>query len=245
MTDWLYVRPVHDCTYVQSVRQVLTVRPSSTMARMTRAPHTVPESAPPVGAAPDRRERILDAAERAFAQEGYSGTTMRQIAAAAEVKLSLLSYHFPSKLALYTAVFERRQHVNEQRQQLLEAIEDLTAPDALDRIVAAFMDPVAALGEDRSWYRRLVLREAADPSSMQRPIIREMFDPMARRFIAALRTARPGRPPGWYEWCYLFAVGALTQSAFGERVAHLADEPPVTPNTDLLRAFVTAAWRDG
>src|SRR5918999_3481474 len=135
----------------------------------------------------ERRERILDAAERVFAESGYHGTTLRQIARAADVKLSLVGYQFESKLALYTAVFQRRQHVNEERVRRLDAIEDLTAPDALDKIVSAFMDPVVALSEQGAWYRRLVLREAADPSSMERRVVHELFDPMARRFVDALR----------------------------------------------------------
>jgi AcrR family transcriptional regulator len=192
-----------------------------------------------------RRERILDAAERVFAESGYHGTTLRQIAAAADVKLSLIGYHFESKLALYTAVFARRQHVNEERLRMLRSIEDLDAPDALDRIVSAFLDPVVALAEEGTAYRRLVLREAADPSSMQRPVIRDLFDPMAREFIAALRRALPGKPPGFYEWSYLFAVGALTQSAFDDRIGNLAVGPPPASNVDLLRSFITAAWRHG
>lgn len=201
----------------------------------------MPSAAP----ATDRRVRILDAAERIFAEHGYDGATLRQVASAAGVQLSLLGYHFPSKLALYSAVFERRQYVNEQRLERLEALGDPRAPDALDRLVAAFMDPVMALREQGTWYRRLVLREAADPSSRQRPIIRELFDPMARRFIAALREVRPGRPEGWYEWSYLFAVGALTQSASDDRLANLTEHPPTAPNDELLRGFVTAAWRHG
>jgi AcrR family transcriptional regulator len=193
----------------------------------------------------DRRNRILDAAERVFAEDGYHGTTLRTIARHADVKLSLVGYHFESKLALYVAVFERRQHVNEERLQLLDAIEDLTAPDAMDRIVAAFIDPVVALREEGNWYRRLVLRESADPSSQGRPVVHELFDPMARRFIDAIRVARPGKPAGFYEWTYLFAVGALTQSVFDDRLARLTTEPPPESNVEFLRAFITAAWRHG
>ncbi len=46
------------------------------------------------------RERILDAAERLFASRGgEDGVSMRDLAAA-EVKLSLPSYHFGGKPAL-------------------------------------------------------------------------------------------------------------------------------------------------
>lgn len=195
---------------------------------------------------PDRRNRILDAAERVFAQEGYHGTTLREIAKAAEVKLSLIGYHFESKLALYSAIFLRRQHVNEERLRLLEAITDLDGPDALERIVNAFVDPVIAMEEEGGgWYRRLVLREAADPSSQARAVIGHLFDPMARRFIEALKCALPGKPTGFYEWCYLFAVGALTQSAFDDRIASLGGMPGAAEKNDLLKSFITAALRHG
>jgi AcrR family transcriptional regulator len=202
-------------------------------------------SADPMADTPvlDRRNRILDAAEQVFAEDGYHGTTLRTIARRADVKLSLVGYHFESKLALYVAIFERRQHVNDERLRMLDDIEDLTAPDAMDRIAAAFMDPVVALDGEGTWYRRLVLRETADPSSQARPVVHELFDPMARRFIDAIRVARPGKPAGFYEWTYLFAVGALTQSVFDDRLARLSAEPSASSNVDFLRAFITAGWR--
>ncbi|MDT7607720.1 MAG: hypothetical protein QOG96_2223 [Pseudonocardiales bacterium] len=194
---------------------------------------------------PDRRNRILDAAERVFAEEGYHGTTLREIAKVADVKLSLIGYHFESKLALYTAVFVRRQHVNEERLRRLEAIENLDAPDALEQIVSAFMDPVVSLQGDGSWYRRLVLREAADPSNPERGVMGALFDPMARKFIEALKCALPGKAPGSDEWRYLFAVGALTQSAFDDRIASLGGVAGAAEKNDLLRSFITAALRYG
>jgi AcrR family transcriptional regulator len=196
-------------------------------------------------AGPDRRNRILDAAERVFALEGYHGTTLREIARAADVKLSLIGYHFESKLVLYSAIFQRRQHVNEERLRRLEAIESLDAPDALEQIVSAFMDPVVELKEDGAWYRRLVLREAADPSRYERGVMGALFDPMARKFIEALKCALPGKPPGFYEWSYLFAVGAFTQSAFDDRIASLGGEPGAPEKNDILRSFITAALRYG
>lgn len=193
----------------------------------------------------DRRSRILDAAERVFAEEGYHGATLREVAKAAGVKLSLISYHFESKLALYTAIFARRQHVNEERIRRLEAIENLDAPDALEQIVSAFLDPVASLPEDGAMYRRLVFREAADPSCPERGVMGTLFDPMARKFIETLKCALPGKPSGFHEWCYLFAVGALTQSAFDDRIANLGGVPGAAEKNDLLRSFITAALRHG
>ena len=53
------------------------------------------------------RERILEAAEAAFARRGLSGTRVREIAAAAQVTAAALYTYFPSKSGLYKAVLER------------------------------------------------------------------------------------------------------------------------------------------
>lgn len=51
-----------------------------------------------------RREQILDAATRCFAQQGYAATTTRSVAAAAGVSEALLFKHFPTKAALYAEI---------------------------------------------------------------------------------------------------------------------------------------------
>jgi AcrR family transcriptional regulator len=201
----------------------------------------------PVASDGGRRAAILRAAEKVFAQEGYHGTTMRQIALEAGVKLSLVVYHFTSKLGLYVALFEDRQYVNQARLDQLAAIPDLHADGALEQIVRAFADPVLALHDDPDdiWFARLVLREAADPSSQQRPVMGELFDPMAREFIKALREALPGKPEGFHHWAYLFSVGALTQSAMDDRVRNLTGKVHTEQKHDILRSFIIAALRNG
>jgi len=192
----------------------------------------------------DRREKILWAAEFQFALNGYHGTTLRGIAEEADVKLSLLMYHFKAKLDLYREIFARRQYVNVSRVTALEAIADLSAPTALDEIVAAFANPVLELHENPRdlWFARLVLREASDPSSHERGILQEFFDPMAGKFIDALRRAVPGRSEEFYPWAYLFAVGALTQSSFDVRIRDLAPAVDVDAKYRLLRGFIRAGW---
>jgi AcrR family transcriptional regulator len=57
---------------------------------------------------PRTKERILDTAERLFAERGYSATSLRAIIAEADVNLASVHYHFDSKEALLEAVFLRR-----------------------------------------------------------------------------------------------------------------------------------------
>lgn len=54
----------------------------------------------------DTKERILFAATSLFAKKGFEGTSMRDIAGAAQVNLASINYHFENKTGLYLNVFE-------------------------------------------------------------------------------------------------------------------------------------------
>ncbi|MEV6029284.1 TetR/AcrR family transcriptional regulator [Streptomyces sp. NPDC052036] len=202
-----------------------------------------PTHKPPAGKA----DQVRAAAEVVFARKGFDGATMREVADAAGVGLSLVVYHFTTKEGLYQAIFDARQYVNDARLARLAEVTDTDAPDALDRLVSAFIDPVLDLHEDSDdvWFARLVLREAADPSSQDRKIISGLFDPVAREFVAKLNRIFPDRPEGYHAWAYLFAVGALTQSAFDTRITSIAGPETATGKREYLRRFITAALRYG
>jgi AcrR family transcriptional regulator len=201
----------------------------------------------PGAIAESRRERILNAAESEFSAHGYHGASMRDIARAADVGLPLIVYHFQTKGQLYFAVFSRRDYINTQRLEALDRIRDLDAPDAVERIVAAFVDPVLDLHEsEEDWaYARLILREVTEPSSGARPEIRALFEPIAKSFIGAIRAALPDKPENFHEWAYLFSVGALTVSAFDDRVGETPRTTGDLAKREALKRYLVAALRFG
>ena len=67
-------------------------------------------------------ERILDAAEELFAERGYAGTSLRDVATAVGIRIPSLYNHFESKEALYGAVFER------DLRPVLRALSDYAVP---------------------------------------------------------------------------------------------------------------------
>ncbi|MDR6213408.1 CerR family C-terminal domain-containing protein [Paracidovorax wautersii] len=72
------------------------------------APVPVPASVPsaaPADKDPPARTRLLLAALRLFAQQGYAKTSIRAIAQAAQVNVAAISYYFGDKAALYAALF--------------------------------------------------------------------------------------------------------------------------------------------
>lgn len=59
------------------------------------------------GRADDTRDHVLDAAGRLFREQGYSGTSMKTIAAAVGISAPALYWHFASKTDLLHSVLEK------------------------------------------------------------------------------------------------------------------------------------------
>ena len=82
------------------------------------------------------RERILDVAERLFAQKGFAGTAVRDIAREAALTAPSLYNHFDGKQALYEAVLARGV------QPLVDLIDDLGRTTARDPRTGDFLDRI-------------------------------------------------------------------------------------------------------
>lgn len=63
---------------------------------------------------PDARERLLDTAIGMFAQKGYAGTSVREIAEQAGVSKPVLYYYFKSKEGLFLAILEIAENLQQQ-----------------------------------------------------------------------------------------------------------------------------------
>src|SRR5207253_7351467 len=82
------------------------------------------------------REKILKAAEIAFAEHGYAGTSLREIVKRAHVTQALVTYYFGSKDALFKEVFLRRGR--EIASKRIDALKALKKPFRLPDVVAAY-----------------------------------------------------------------------------------------------------------
>jgi AcrR family transcriptional regulator len=93
--------------------------------------HITDAPSAPVATAGDgttsRRERILEAAARAFATHGYRGSSLRDIARDAGCSLTLLDHHFGGKGQLLDAVLQLQHQNCEKRLDGLRAFVD--SPD--------------------------------------------------------------------------------------------------------------------
>jgi AcrR family transcriptional regulator len=116
------------------------------MPRVPRVPNAKP-----------RRDDILDHATRLFAERGYEGTSMGDLAERVGMRKASLFYHFASKDILYAAVLERLV-VAVGAVIAAAATADGSFVDRLDNLSDAI---TTTLGE-QPFAARLLIREAMD-----------------------------------------------------------------------------------
>jgi AcrR family transcriptional regulator len=195
---------------------------------LSRPPRATP---PEGGRGAETRERLLDAAERIFAERGFEGASMRAVTHAAGASVSAANYHFGSKEALLRATLMRRVGpLNERRLARLDALEAEAGgrPLELEMILEAFLRPVfeehATSVDATARFRQVVARIYSDPPDVVAAMKRELFGPILARFIGALAGALPEKSRGEIELGFQFTVGAMVHVISGHLVTAPSSE---------------------
>ena len=181
--------------------------------------------AAPADARPDRKQAILLAAEKLFAQHGYHAVSLRQIAAEAGVPLALVGYYYGPKHELFYAIFAHWNRTIEERLTALRAAShDPDDPASLRLIIEAFTGPVLRLraSSEGEYYALLVARELYHALEETDHVLRAYFDPLAHAFIDALNVALPHATRGQIAWVYQFGLGALLHHLSDNRIERLS-----------------------
>ncbi|WP_026402119.1 TetR/AcrR family transcriptional regulator [Actinomadura rifamycini] len=122
----------------------------------------------------DTRERLLDAAERLYAERGVDAVSLREIVQAAGVRnATAVQYHFGDRAGMVRAVFARHApEVEARRHALLDACEAAGGGDpeaAVRALAAALVRPLTARLADPSG--RAFLQVWADVLNRPDPIV--------------------------------------------------------------------------
>lgn len=160
------------------------------------------------------RMRVLQAAAELFANQGFQGTTVRQISSRAGVNLAAVNYYFKSKDRLYLDVFSMVVD-GLDRPFFAPADSVKTEAEWQQAFLAGFESLLECLlGEEppACWIARLVAHERAEPSAAFELLKNRFLDPLKTdlgRLVA--RGLPPDADPGRTE---RLTLGALTSCLF-------------------------------
>jgi AcrR family transcriptional regulator len=190
----------------------------------------VPEPSAPRRRLPasERRALILRAAQEVFAQHGYHGASLEEIAQASGTSKALIYEHFESKRELHDALLA--EHADELfRRFQANAATGATGEERLRTGVDTFF---AWVQERREAWRAL-FRDSADPEL--RPMI-ERLEAQATGAIVALVSDGAATPPRQVEM-----YAALTSGAC-QSLANWWNEHPDVPRAELVDRVVEFCW---
>ena len=195
----------------------------------------------PTSARRPRREEILAIAGRLFAQHGYHGTSIRDIASAAELQSATLYGHFPNKASIYRELIDR--YFAELLPEL-EAIaaDETSATDRLRRMVRTSIDvglrhqpAFVALSNDWTSIRTApdfgdLVGERNEASRLWLRVIDDAVNE---------GSLDPGTNRGDVLWLLYAAVTGMVDDRY-----QAVDGSPARPPVDLLLGVLTEGlWR--
>ena len=121
----------------------------------------------------DTRDRVLQVAQALFAERGYRGASLRDIAKKIGIKAPSLLHHFPSKQQLYLAVLDK----------MFESLEDAANAIAWgresrqERMRQAVGDAIDFIASHPDFVR-IMWKEMADESGVGRQVLKRRLPPL-------------------------------------------------------------------
>jgi AcrR family transcriptional regulator len=164
----------------------------------------------------DSMSLILDCAEARFAENGFNGVTLNEVAAEAGIATSLMRYYFGDKRELFRAVFLRRgpeinaRRLEERARYLARAEGELE----LEPLIKCFTGPAfEKMAQDQGWRNYMAIVAYVNSSrGFLHALMAETFDEVSLVFIADLRTIFPEAREEELYWGYHFMTGQYTFS---------------------------------
>ena len=90
----------------------------------------------------DKKEHILDVAEKVFSELGFDGASTRTISGEAGVNMAMLNYYFGSKEGLFLAVFNRKISSFKNLLQNIGSDDTISAWDKMEKYIDLYVQRV-------------------------------------------------------------------------------------------------------
>lgn len=162
-------------------------------------------------------ERILDAAEQLFAEFGYHGFTLKDVAAKVGVSSTLIHYHFSGKDSICEAVWARkapisaRNRLESMRRYAEEVGDKITVEGALAAWIDADLN--VQIEETDQWRAfGKIAAQANSAAGWGAEKMTKYFNPVVLALIDLLKKAMPDCDEETIFWGYHFVSGAMTHN---------------------------------
>ncbi|MCL2914094.1 TetR family transcriptional regulator [Shewanella corallii] len=162
----------------------------------------------------DTKTRILDAAEKLFAERGFSETSLRLITSKAEVNLASVNYHFGSKKELIRAVLARYLDVfmplaTDELKQLKAEKQHIP----LEQVFSVLVNPLLELNKLRpdgtTLFLQLLGRGYIESQGHLRWFITTHYGEHLSFFVDAVSESVPEIPKADMFWRLHFTLGTI------------------------------------
>jgi AcrR family transcriptional regulator len=198
------------------------------------------------------REKLIASAERLFADRGFDGVSVRDIANAAGVNSALVGYYFRGKEGLLSEVYMRHcEPLKQERARLLKQYSASPNGPSLEQVIEAFIRPSLEVTTDksgRSDFTRLRAVLSAENSPLLEQLVAENFDSSSRMFVDALCKCLPDLTRDEVFWRFHFLLGTIYYTAAGPHRIKILSKGRCDPSdpiatTKHLIPFMAAGFR--
>jgi AcrR family transcriptional regulator len=190
-------------------------------------------------------ERILDAAERLFAENGYQATSLGDVADCVGIRSPSLYNHFKNKEALYRAVLERLL------EQFRRPFEEMKESEVDEEAVLVWEEKMMRQHIENPNLARLLTHSALSGEPIIKEVFEELFGPMvtgadeeaAVEFIPTLNGANR-----WLSMAYINIV--LSYVTLAPLYKNLLGDDPLSEQSsetqirflrELTRVFISSS----
>lgn len=190
---------------------------------------------------PTTRDKIMDAGEHLFAQNGYHRTSLREITATAGANLAAVNYHFGAKEKLFEAILQRRitplNEIREERMgRVIEAAEKENRLPSVEEILRAFIEPtlefISSLPESLGFFM-MVNRCIMEAEGIQRKYFMELMRSTLMKFYHILCEALPHVAREVVYMRLMFTIGSMAHTIRMFKMMEQSDEKPPGISDDL------------
>ncbi|MGB0894312.1 MAG: TetR/AcrR family transcriptional regulator [Parashewanella sp.] len=161
----------------------------------------------------DTKTKILNAAEKLFAERGFSETSLRLITSKAEVNLASVNYHFGSKKELIRAVLARYLDVfmpaAEKSITTLEQQGEATLEEVFSCLVQPLLELTNIRPEATSNFLQLIGRGYIESQGHLRWFMTTHYGEPLNLFINAVKACAPHIPEAEMFWRLHFTLGTV------------------------------------